>query len=49
MPLSNIIKKNDKTKIGQLVIKAGALQQGEKAILAYANELRMIYSELDYY
>ena len=43
------LKKNDKAKIGLLVIRAGALQQGEKTILAYANELRIIYSELHHY
>ena len=42
-------KKNDKAKIAELVIKARALQQGEKTVLAYANELRMICSELHHY
>ena len=42
-------KKNDKAKIAQLVIRAGALQQGEKTVLVYANELIVIYSELDNY
>ena len=32
-------KKNDRSKIAQLVAQAGALQQGEKFVLKYANDL----------
>ena len=42
-------KKNDKSKITQLVTKACTLQQGDKSVLAYANELSSIFSELDHY
>ena len=42
-------QKNDQAKIAELVIRAGSLQQGDKSVLAYANELSAIYSELDHY
>ena len=42
-------KKNDRSKIAQLVSRSCALQQGEKSVLTYANELSDIYRELDYY
>ena len=42
-------KKNDQAKIAQLVIQEGSLQQGDESVLAYANELSTIYSELDHY
>ena len=41
-------KKNDRLKIAQLVNRAGTLQQGDRSVLAYANELRAIFSELDF-
>ena len=42
-------KKNDRSKIAQLVNKACVLQHGERSILGYANELSTIFSELDHY
>ena len=42
-------KKNDRAKIAQLVTQASSLQQGEKLVLTYANELSDIFSELDHY
>ena len=42
-------KKNDRAKITQSAIRVGSLQQGDKSLLAYANELSAIYSELDHY
>ena len=42
-------KKNDRSKIAQLVNKASILQQGEQSILRYANELITIFSEIDHY
>ena len=42
-------KKNDASKISSLVNRANALQQGDKSVMAYANELSSIYNELDFY
>ena len=42
-------KKNDRSKIAQLVNKTSVLQQGEQSILRYANELITIFSEIDHY
>ena len=42
-------KKSDESKIAQLVTLAVTLQQADKSILTYANELSSIYSELDHY
>ena len=41
--------KNEKAKIAKLITRAGALQQGEKSVVTYANELSDIFSELDHY
>ena len=42
-------KKNDSSKISSLVNRANSLQQGDKTVMAYANELSSIYNELDFY
>ena len=42
-------KKNDASKISSLVNRANALQQGDKYVMAYANELSSIYNDLDFY
>ena len=41
--------KNNRSKITQLVNKANLLQQGERSILEYANDLSTIFSEIDHY
>ena len=42
-------KKNDQSKIAQLVSRSCALQHGERSVLTYTNELSDIYRELDHY
>ena len=42
-------KKNDCSKIAQLVTKAWTLQQGDLPLIISANELSSIFSELDHY
>ena len=42
-------KKNNRSKIAQLVTKAWTLQQGDRSLINYANELSAIFSELDQY
>ena len=42
-------KKNDQSKIAQLVNRACVLQQGNQSLLSYANELSSIFSELEHY
>ena len=42
-------KKNDSSEISSLVNRANSLQQGDKTVMAYANELSSIYNELDFY
>ena len=42
-------KKNDASKISSLVNCANALQEGDKSVMAYANDLSSIYNELDFY
>ena len=40
------LKKNDRSKIAQLVNEASVLQQGERSILGYVHELTTIFSEI---
>ena len=42
-------KKNDSSKISALVSRANSLQQGDKSVMEYANELSSIYNELNFY
>ena len=42
-------KKNDLFKIAQLVAKAWILQQGDRSLTSFANELSAIFNELDNY
>ena len=42
-------KKNDSSKISSLVNRENSLQQGDKTVMPYANELSSIYNELDFY
>ena len=42
-------KKNDASKISSLANRENALQQGDKSVMAYANQLSSIYTELDFY
>ena len=49
MQYITFIKKNDRSKIAQLVTKAWTLQQGDRFLISYANESSAIFNELDHY
>ena len=44
----NYSSKGDKSKIIDLITRSFTLKQDDKDVLSYANELRDIYTKLDY-